>query len=128
MILPALTASLMMFAAAPDTALAYAEALARAEKYEADATATTWRSTQLGPLLSKAMPKIFESCAPGENTTGRPNFTVVLSFKGSAFEAVRSTSDVPIAQCVVGKMSVLKWPTPPKPDFAEELHFEMDPK
>lgn len=126
MFLPVLAAAAsMLFAAAPDTALAYAEALARAQKYEKDARAQMYRLNQLYPPLGKAMPAIFEACAPGEVTTGRPDFTVVLSFKGGAFEAVRNTSDHPIALCVAGKMAALKYAPPPYPDFAEEIHLKM---
>jgi hypothetical protein len=124
-ILPALTAAVAMFAAAPDTALAYAEAMARAEKYEKDPQAQMYRLNQLYPPLGKAMPGVFQACAPAEMTTGKPNFTVVLSFKAGAFEAIRNTSDHPVAQCVVEKMSALKYPAPPFPDFAEEIHLKM---
>ena len=124
MILPALIA-VSVLAAAPDTALAYAEALARAERYEKDPQAQMYRLNRLYPPLAKAMPPIFEACAPGAATTGRPNFTVVLSFKAGAFDAVRHTSDHPIAQCVAGKMGSLKYAPPPFPDFAEEIHLKM---
>ena len=97
MILPVLSAAAsIFFAAAPDTALAYAEALARAERYEKDPKAQMYRLNQLYPPLGKAMPAIFQACAPGETTTGRPNFTVVLSFKAGAFDAIRHTSDRPV--------------------------------
>lgn len=124
MILPALIA-VSVLAAAPDTALAYAEAMARAEKYETDPQAQMYRLNRLYPPLGKAMPSIFEACAPGATSTGKPNFTVVLSFKAGAFDAVRHTSDHPIAQCVAGKMGALKYAPPPFPDFAEEIHLKM---
>lgn len=124
MILPILIA-VSVLAAAPDTALAFAEAMARAEKYEKDPQAQMYRLNRLYPPLAKAMPPIFEACAPGVTTTGRPNFTVVLSFKAGAFDAVRHTSDHPIAQCVAGKMGSLKYAPPPFPDFAEEVHLKM---
>lgn len=124
MILSALIA-VSVLAAAPDTALAYAEAMARAEKYEQDPQAQMYRLNRLYPPLAKAMPAIFQACAPGEAAAGKPNFTVVLSFKAGAFEAVRHTSDHPIAQCVAGKMSALKYAPPPFPDFAEEVHLKM---
>ena len=115
----------VFFAAAPDTALAYAEAMARAEKYEKDSQAQMYRLNRLYPPLAKAMPPIFEACAPGANTAGRPDFTVVLSFKAGAFEAIRHTSNHPIAQCVAGRMGSLKYAPPPFPDFAEEIHLKM---
>ncbi len=124
MILPALIA-VSVLAAAPDTALAYAEAMARAEKYETDPQAQMYRLNRLYPPLTKAMPAIFQACAPGEAAAGKPNFTVVLSFKAGAFDAVRHTSDHPIAQCVAGKMGALKYAPPPFPDFAEEIHLKM---
>ena len=126
MILPVLAAAAaILFAAAPDTALSYAEAMARAQKYEKDSQAQMYRLNQLYPPLGKAMPAIFNACAPDTTTTGKPDFTVVLSFKGGAFEAVRNTSDHPIALCVVEKMSALKYAPPPYPDFAEEIHIRM---
>jgi len=126
LILPVLSAAAsIFFAAAPDTALAYAEALARAERYEKDPKAQMYRLNQLYPPLGKAMPAIFQACAPGETTTGRPNFTVVLSFKAGAFDAIRHTSDHPIAQCVAERMAALKYAPPPFPDFAEEIHLKM---
>ena len=115
----------IFFAAAPDTALAYAEAMARAAKYEKDPQAQMYRLNRLYPPLAKAMPPIFEACAPGATTTGRPTFTVVLSFKAGAFDAVRHTSDHPIAQCVAARMGNLKYAPPPFPDFAEEIHLKM---
>ncbi|MDP2259258.1 MAG: hypothetical protein Q8J89_06035 [Caulobacter sp.] len=124
MILPALIA-VSVLAAAPDTALAFAEAMARAKKYDKDPQAQMYRLNRLYPPLTKAMPPIFEACAPGATTTGRPNFTVVLSFKAGAFDAIRHTSDHPIAQCVAGKMANLKYAPPPFPDFAEEIHLKM---
>ncbi len=124
MILPALIA-VSVLAAAPDTALAYAEAMARAEKYETDPQAQMYRLNRLYPPLARAMPTIFQACAPGETATGKPDFTVVLSFKAGAFDAVRHTSDHPIAQCVAGKMGALKYAPPPFPDFAEEIHLKM---
>lgn len=124
MILSALIA-VSVLAAAPDTALAYAEAMARAEKYETDPQAQMYRLNRLYPPLAKAMPAIFEACAPGEAAAGKPDFTVVLSFKAGAFDAVRHTSDHPIAQCVAGKMGALKYAPPPFPDFAEEIHLKM---
>jgi hypothetical protein len=124
LILSALIATGIL-AAAPDTALAYAEAMARAETYEKDSQAQMYRLNRLYPPLAKAMPPIFEACAPGANTAGRPDFTVVLSFKAGAFEAIRHTSDHPIAQCVAGRMGGLKYAPPPFPDFAEEIHLKM---
>lgn len=124
MILPALIA-VSVLAAAPDTALAYAEAMARAERYEKDPQAQMYRLNRLYPPLAKAMPAIFQACAPGATATGKPNFTVVLSFKAGAFDAIRHTSDHPIAQCVAGKMGALKYAPPPFPDFAEEVHLKM---
>ncbi|MES2033846.1 MAG: hypothetical protein V4466_06700 [Pseudomonadota bacterium] len=125
MILSVLAVSTLMFAAAPDTALAYAEASARAERYEDDAAARRYRDTVLGPVFSKAMPAIFEACAPGTSATGRPDFTVVLSFKAGKFETVRHVSDHPTAQCVVERMNRVDWPTPPSPDFAEKINIRM---
>ncbi len=125
MFLPLLASAAVLFAISPDTALSYAEALARAERYEKDSRAQMYRLNQLYPPLGKAMPAIFQACAPGETATGRPDFTVVLSFKGGAFEAIRNTSDHPIALCVAEKMAALKYPAPPYPDFAEEIHLKM---
>lgn len=124
MILSALIA-VSVLAAAPDTALAYAEAMARAEKYEKDPQAQMYRLNRLYPPLAKAMPAIFQACAPGATATGKPDFTVVLSFKAGAFDAIRHTSDHPIAQCVAGRMGALKYAPPPFPDFAEEIHLKM---
>lgn len=125
MILSALSAVTLMFAAAPDTALAYAEALSRAERYEDDAAARRYRDTVLAPVFNKTMPAIFEACAPGTSATGRPDFTVVLSFKAGRFEAVRHVSDHPTAQCVVERMNQVAWPEPPAPDFAEKINIKM---
>ncbi len=126
MFLPVLAAAAsMLFAAAPDTALAYAEALARAQKYEDDSQAQMYRLNRLYPPLGKAMPAIFQACAPDATTTGKPDFTVILSFKGGAFEAVRNTSDHSIALCITEKMSALKYAPPPYPDFAEEIHLKL---
>jgi len=125
LILSALSAVALMFAAAPDTALAYAEAQARAERYEDNAAAHQYRDTILGPVFDKTMPAIFEACAPGTSATGRPDFTVVLSFKAGRFETVRHVSDHPTAQCVVERMNRVDWPTPPAPDFAEKINIRM---
>lgn len=127
MILSALAASVLMFAAAPDTALAYAEALSRAERYEDDAAARNWRATQMNPALQKAIGPILDACVP-LNATHKPDFSVVLSFKAGAFEAVRFTADEPMAACIVDRLAVLKWPAPPHPDFAEEIHLDLSEK
>lgn len=127
MLLPALTASLMMFATAPDTALAYAEALARAEKYEDDAAARNWRATQMEPALKNAVSPMLQACVPLHATT-KPNFSVVLSFKAGAFETVRFTTDDPMAICIVDRLAAVKWPAPPHPDFAEEIHLDLSGK
>lgn len=128
LLLSAFAAATLMFAAAPDTALAYSEAAARADRYEDDASARQYRDTILSPVFSKAMPAIFEACAPGDSPTGRPDFTVVLSFKASRFEAVRHTSDHPTAQCVADRMSRIEWPKPPHADFAEKINIRMGAK
>ena len=120
-----LSAVTLMFAAAPDTALAYAEALARAERYEKDPAAERYRTTVMQPPLRGGMPPILDACSAGTNLSARPNFTVVVSFKGGKFEAVRHTSDHPVAQCIAERMSRLAWPAPPYPDFAEEFHLEL---
>jgi len=118
-------AATFLFAQSPDTALAYAEALARAERYDKDPAAEQYRTTILSPVFGKAMPAIFDACAPGASPTGRPDFTVVLSFKAGRFEAVRHTSDHPTAQCVTERMSRIDWPKPPAPDFAEKINIRM---
>ena len=127
MILSALAVSTLMFAAAPDTALAYAEALARAERYEDDPAARNWRATQMNPVLQKAIGPILDACVP-LNATHKPDFSLVVSFRAGVFEAVRFTADEPMATCIVDRLAVLKWPAPPKPDFAEEIHLTLNSK
>ncbi|ATQ44435.1 hypothetical protein [Caulobacter mirabilis] len=127
MILTSLAAASLMFAAAPDTALAYAEARVRAEKYEDDPAATRYRETILQPVLGKSVRGIFDACGQGATPAGRPNFSVILSFKGGKLDAVRQTTDNPVAQCVADRLARLDYPAPPYPDFAEELHLEMSP-
>lgn len=127
MILTSLAAASLMFAAAPDTALAYAEAHARAEKYEDDPAATRYRETILQPALGKSIRSIFDACGQGVAPANRPTFSVVLSFRTGRIDAVRNTSDDKVAQCVADRLARLEYPEPPYPDFAEELHLDMNP-
>lgn len=123
-ILSVLAASLMMYAGAPDTALAYAEAKARAEKYEDDAVARNWRATQMGPVLQKAITPILDACVP-VNSANKPNFSVVVSYRTGTLDSVRFTSDDPRAACIADRLAGLTWPAPPYPDFAEEIHLNL---
>jgi hypothetical protein len=124
-ILPVLSAA-FLYAASPDTVLAYAEAKARADRYEADPAANNWRATQMTPVLTAMVPPMLDACVP-LNATRKPDFTVILSFKAGAFEAVRFTADDPMAACIVDRLSAAKWPAPPHPNFAEEIHLNLNP-
>lgn len=126
MILPVLSA-VILYAASPDTALAFAEARARADRYKDDAASANWRATQMNPALQKAVGPMLDACVP-LNAAEKPDFTVVLSFRSGAFDAVRFTSDDPRAACIVDRLSAVKWPRPPHADFAEVIHLDLNGK
>lgn len=127
MILTSLVAAFLMSAASPDTALAYAEAQGRADRYKDDPVAVTWRNRQLAPALQAAAGPMLEACVP-VNAASKPDFSLVVSYKAGAFEAVRYTSDDPKAACIVDYLAAMKWPAPPHPDFAELIHLNLNQK
>ena len=113
----------------PAAGLAYAEAYERAERYErTDNGAMQYRAGVLYPWLGPSIPRILDACVPKPKPADLPLFTLVLSFRDGKFDAVLSSSDDAVAQCIVAKMTPLAWPAPPFPDFAEQMHFDLKDK
>jgi hypothetical protein len=113
----------------PPAGLAYAEAYERAERYErTDNGAMQYRAGVLYPWLGPNIPRILDTCAPRPKPADLPVFTLVLSYRDGRFDALQSSSDHPVAQCIVKQMSTLAWPAPPFPDFAEQMHFDLRDK
>lgn len=106
--------------------LAYAEAFARAQRYEeTDNGAMLYRTKVLYPWLMPNLPRILDACLPSPKPADLPLFTIVLSFQKGKFEALLSDSDHPVAQCLVKQMTPMLWPAPPFDDFAEEMRFDL---
>jgi hypothetical protein len=124
-----LLASLILSAAAQSGAsaglggLGFAEALARAERYEDDAKAQAWRAETLTPFLNTRMTPVFTRCEAGMTTPQR--FTLVVSFKGGRFDRVEANDDGPVARCMADAFSAFPYPAPPYDDFAEEMRLDL---
>ncbi|MDP1736655.1 MAG: hypothetical protein Q8L23_04360, partial [Caulobacter sp.] len=90
----------------PAAGLAYAEAFARAQRYEeTDNGAVLYRTRVLYPWLGPNLPRIIDACLPSPKPADLPLFTIVLSFQKGKFEALLSDSDHPVAQCIVKQMT-----------------------
>lgn len=126
MIAVPLLASLILSTAAQSGlgGLGFAEALARAERYEEDAKAQAWRNDKLNPFLNARMAPIFTRCEAG--MTAPQRFTLVVSFKGGRFDRVEANDDGPVARCMVDAFSAFPYPAPPYDDFAEEMRLNLE--
>lgn len=123
-----LAASTVLLAPPPPPAagLAFAEAFARAQRYEqTDNGAMRYRIEVLYPWLGPNLPRIVDTCLPTPKPADLSLFTLVLSFRNGTFEALLSDSDHPVAQCIVKQMTPMPWPAPPFDDFAEEMRFDL---
>ena len=110
----------------PAAGLAYAEAFARAQRYEeTDNGAMLYRTKVLYPWLMPNLPRILDACLPSPKPADLPLFTLVVSFQKGKFEALLSDSEHPVAQCIVKQMTPMLWPAPPFDDFAEEMRFDL---
>ncbi|MDP1737173.1 MAG: hypothetical protein Q8L23_07015 [Caulobacter sp.] len=127
LILAAAASSVLLAPPPPAAGLAYAEAFARAQRYEeTDNGAMLYRARVLYPWLGPNIPRILDACLPTPRPADLPaRFTLVLSFKKGRFEALLSDSDHPVAQCLVKQMTPMLWPAPPFDDFAEEMRFDL---
>jgi hypothetical protein len=104
--------------------LGFAEALARAQRYEDDAKAQVYRDGPLKTALAGPIQSIFARCYP-DSDRRTLNFSLVLSFKAGAFDRVESNSDDRVADCMTRAFSGLSYGKPPYEDFAEEIHMEL---
>lgn len=120
-----LIASLILVQAAQagPAGLGFGEALSRAERYETDAKAQTWRAATLNPFLEARLRPVFDRCEAG--MTAPQRFTLVVSFKAGRFDRVESNDDGPVAACMTQAFEAFPWPAPPYDDFAEEVRLTL---
>jgi len=119
-----LAIALLLFQSGPG--LGYAEAKARAERYEADLPSQTYRRSVLDPLLTPKTKALFSRCYPA-SVGRRMTFTLIVSFKDTKFDRVERDSEDPVARCMADAFAEIRWPKPPHDDFAEEFHFDLAP-
>ena len=124
MITAPIIASLVLATTAQASAgLGFGEALARAERYEADAKAEAWRAAKLDPFLDGRMEPLFAKCEAG--MTAPVSFTLVISFKAGRFDRIESNDDGPVARCMADAFERFPYPAPPYDDFAEEVRMKL---
>ncbi len=118
-----LLAGLILAQASGPAGLGFGEALSRAERYESDAKAQTWRAETLNPFLKPRMQPVFDKCEAGMTSPQR--FTLVVSYKAGRFDRVEANDDGPVAACMAQAFDAFPWPTPPYDDFAEEVRLTL---
>ncbi|MDQ0465658.1 hypothetical protein QO010_003447 [Caulobacter ginsengisoli] len=121
LLLPLILAAALTTPATPTPG--YAEALARAERYEKQFS--EFRIKTLFGMLGPHIPELVNRCSPGPRPTKR-EFKLILSYADGRFAKVETDNADPAAACFQAALAELTYPAPPVPDFAEEMTMVLE--
>lgn len=102
------------------------EALTRAKRYEKQFD--DFRMGRFYGVVGPALADFGKECLGRETFEVEKRFVMVVSYQDGRFDSVETDNADPAAACFREKLSTLSYPSPPVPDFAEQMNMNLEPR